>query len=185
MLNKTQINAINRLWKGKDFYNPSPEYLQYNYIPVFQHLDGHNIPFKVFTNGISLYAVYDEKNELPFKCCSEEHSVNDGVINRMISQIEEELNRKRLYITTISEQELNCFIKSEKAQGNKHMIYMINYTMDNKKQTVCLNPILLREMLRVTRQSSAILEISAPNESVKINGNDIIAILFPLRPLKK
>lgn len=61
MLNKTQINAINRLWKGKDFYNPSPEYLQYNYIPVFQHLDGHNIPFKAFTNGISLYAVYDEK----------------------------------------------------------------------------------------------------------------------------
>lgn len=107
------------------------------------------------------------------------------MINRLISQIEEELNRKRLYITTISEQELNCFIKSEKAQGNKHMIYMINYTMDNKKQTVCLNPILLREMLRVTRQSSAILEISAPNESVKINGNDIIAILFPLRPLKK
>lgn len=185
MLNKTQINAINRLWKGKDFYNPSLEYLQYNYIPVFQHLDGHNIPFKAFTNGISLYAVYDEKNELPFKCCAEEHSVNDGVINRLISQIEEELNRKRLYITTISEQELNCFIKSEKAQGNKHMIYMINYTMDNKKQTVCLNPILLREMLRVTRQSSAILEISAPNESVKINGNDIIAILFPLRPLKK
>lgn len=181
MLNKTQINAINRLWKGKDFYNPSPEYLQYNYIPVFQHLDGHNIPFKAFTNGISLYAVYDEKNELPFKCCSEEHSVNDG----LISLIEEELNRKRLYITTISEQELNCFIKSEKAQGNKHMIYMINYTMDNKKQTVCLNPILLREMLRVTRQSSAILEISAPNESVRIKGNDIIAILFPLRPLKK